>query len=482
MASEISKAFPHGFLWGAATSAYQVEGAAEEDGKKPSQQDVINKDSYEKFGFATAEIASDQYHHYKEDVALMAEMGFKAYRFSIAWSRVFPDGTGAVNERGIQYYRNLIDELLVHGIEPIVTLYHYDLPWVLVERYGGWLDRQVVADFEAYARYVITEFKDKVTYWTTINEQSIIVQYWTQKCYIPKDLQGNNQLRYQINHHMNLAHAIACNLVHELGPSGKVGAALGYAPVYPLTSSPADNMAAQNANELRNSLYTDIYFKGAYPTGAMRYLEANGLAPKTEPGDMDLIASGTSDFLALNYYASECAKWCPADEKEIRYNGVNRSGKKGDLSGFETHPGFYEMCRNPLLDTTDWDWAIDPVGMEYMLRDLYERYGKPLMITENGLGAYDTLTDDSKVHDDYRIDYLSRHIAAMKRAIDAGVEMIAYCPWSAVDLLSTSNGVKKRYGFIYVDRTDDDPKQCARLRKDSFYWYQNVIRTNGAEL
>ncbi len=475
-------AFPQDFLWGASTSAYQVEGAAEEGGKKPSQQDVINKDSYESFGFATAEIASDQYHRYKEDVALMAEMGFSAYRFSIAWSRVFPDGTGEVNEVGIQYYRDLIDELLAHGIEPIVTLYHYDLPWALVERYGGWLDRQVVADFEAYARYIITEFKDKVKYWTTINEQSIIVQYWTQKCYIPQELQDNDQLRYQINHHMNLAHAIACNLVHELVPDGMVGSALGYAPIYPLTSDPADNMAAQNANELRNSFYTDIYFKGTYPKAAMRYLEAHGLAPKIEPGDMELIASGMSDFLALNYYASECAKWCPADEKEIRYSGVNRSGKKGDISGFETHPGFYEMCKNPELDTTDWDWAIDPVGMEYMLRDLYERYGKPLMITENGLGAYDELTADGKVHDDYRIDYLSKHIAAVKRAMDAGVEMIAYCPWSAVDLLSTSNGVKKRYGFIYVDRTDDDPKECARLRKDSFYWYQNVIKSNGAAL
>ena len=205
----MSKGFPNNFLWGAATSAYQVEGAAYEDGKKASQQDIINKENYTKRGFATADIASDQYHHYKEDVALMKEMGFTTYRFSIAWSRVFPDGVGEVNEAGIQYYRNLIDELLANGIEPIVTLYHYDLPWALVEKYNGWLSREVVKDFEYFARYVINEFKDKVKYWTTINEQSIIVQYWTQKCYIPEELRDNNQLRYQINHHMNLAHAMS---------------------------------------------------------------------------------------------------------------------------------------------------------------------------------------------------------------------------------------------------------------------------------
>lgn len=479
----MNKAFPDNFLWGAATSAYQVEGAAYEDGKKASQQDVINKENYEKRGFATADIASDQYHHYKEDVALMKEMGFTAYRFSIAWSRVFPDGVGEVNEAGIQYYRNLIDELRANGIEPIVTLYHYDLPWALVEKYNGWLSRQVVDDFAYYARYIINEFKDKVKYWTTINEQSIIVQFWTQKCYIPEELRGNNQLRYQINHHMNLAHAIACKLVHELVPGGLVGAALGYAPVYPLTSKPEDVMAAQNAHDLRNAYYLDIYFKGMYTKSAMIYLEEHGLAPVIEEGDMELIKEGYSDFLALNYYASECAKACPMEEgKEIRYSGVNWSGKKGDMNGFETHPGFYEMCKNPNLDTTDWDWAIDPTGLEYIFRDIYTRYNKPLMITENGLGAYDTLTEDGHIHDKYRIAYLRDHIKAMKRAMDYGVEVLAYCSWSAVDLLSTSNGVKKRYGFIYVDRTDDDPKECARLRKDSFYWYQKVIQSRGTEL
>ncbi len=479
----MKKEFPKGFLWGASTSAYQVEGAAYEDGKKASQQDVINHENYEKHGFANADIASDHYHHFKEDVALMKEMGFSAYRFSIAWSRVFPDGVGDVNEKGIQFYRDLIDELIRNDIEPIVTLYHYDLPWTLVEKYDGWIDRQVVADFEYYARYVINEFKDKVKYWTTINEQSIIVQYIEQKCFIPEKYRGNNQIRYQINHHMNLAHAIACKLVHELVPGGMVGAALGYAPVYPLSSSPQDMMAAQNAHDLRNAFYLDIYFKGFYTKSAMIYLEEHGLAPVIKPGDMELIEEGESDFLALNYYYSDCAKACPLDAgKEISYGGVNLSGKKGEMSGFETHPGFYEMCKNPNLDTTDWDWSIDPTGLEYLFRDIYMRYNKPLMITENGMGAFDTLTEDGKIHDDYRIQYLREHIKAMKRAIDYGVEILAYCPWSALDLISTSNGVKKRYGFIYVDRTDDDPKECKRLKKDSFYWYQKVLKSNGDEL
>lgn len=403
------------------------------------------------------------------------------YRFSIAWSRVLPSGRGEVNEEGLSFYRNLIDELLANGIEPIVTLYHYDLPWCLVEEYDGWISRKVVDDFEEFATIVINEFKDKVKYWTTINEQSIIVQYWTQKCYIKEKYLNQNQLRYQINHHMNLAHAIACNLVHELVPNGMVGSAIGYAPVYPLSSKPEDVMAMQNCHDLRNAYYLDIYFKGIYTESAFRYLEENDLAPEIEDGDMELIKSGESDFLALNYYASECAKAAPADAKR-RWSGVNWSGEKGAIDGFETQPGFYQMCKNPLVDTNDWDWAIDPIGLEYILRDIYTRYNKPLMITENGLGAYDKLTEDNKIHDPYRIKYMSAHIEAIKRAIDAGVPVLAYSPWSAMDLLSTSNGYAKRYGLIYINRDELNPKQCKRYRKDSFYWYQKVIETNGEEL
>ena len=475
------KGFPENFLWGAATSAYQVEGAAIVDGKKLSQQDVINSDYATRHGFADASVASDHYHRFKEDIALFKGLGMKCYRFSIAWSRIFPNGDGEPNAKGVEFYRDLIIECKANGIEPIVTLYHYDLPMVLVERYGGWLNRRIVKDFEHYARFVINEYKDLVKYWLTINEQSIIVQFWTQKCYIKPELQSNNQLRYQINHHMNLAHAIACKLVHELVEDGKVGPALGYAPIYPLTSSAEDVMAAQNAHDLRNSYYLDIYCKGFYNKAAEIYLEKNGLAPVIENGDMELIEENKCDFLALNYYASECARACPKDA-ERRWSGFNLTGKKGDMSGFETQPDFYQMCKNPKLDTTDWDWAIDPTGLEFLLRDIFTRYNMPLMITENGIGAYDQANEDGKIHDSYRIDYLKKHIAAMRRAIEFGVEMIAYTPWSAIDLLSTSNGYKKRYGLIYVDRTDSDIKDLRRIPKDSYYWYQKVIRSNGEDI
>ena len=362
-----------------------------------------------------------------------------------------------------------------------MTLYHYDMPMALVEKYDGWIGRQSVKDFERYARFVIETFKDKVKYWLTINEQSIIVQFWDRKNIVRDELKGNDQLRFQMNHHMNLAHAIACKLVHELVPDGKVGAALGYSPIYAASCKPQDALAAMNAHDLKNSYYLDIYFKGMYNKAALRYLEKNGLAPVIEDGDMDIIRAGTSDFLALNYYNSEAAKACPLDA-ERSWAGYNLTGKKGDMSGYETHPGFYQICKNPELDTTDWDWAIDPDGMEYILRDLYTRYNKPLMITENGLGAYDTLTEDGHVHDAARIDYLKKHLQAMYRAIDSGVEVLSYNPWSAIDLLSTSNGYKKRYGLIYVDRTDDDVKSLKRYPKDSYYWYQKVIATNGASL
>lgn len=476
--------FPENFLWGASTSAYQCEGAAYEDGKKPSQQDVINKKAAAQRKIADCSIATDHYHHYKEDVALLKEIGLKSYRFSISWSRVLPDGTGEPNPKGIQFYHNLIDELKKNGIEPIVTMYHYDLPMALVEKYGGWLDRQVVEDFAYYARFIVNEFKDKVKYWTTINEQNCIVYWMESKCLIPEELKNNYQIRYQINHHMNLAHAKACKIVHELVPGGMVGSAIGYAPVYPATSKPEDALAALNAHELKNSFYLDIFFKGIYNPIAFGYLKKLGFAPVIEEGDMELIKEGTSDFLAINYYYSECAHKCADDESGqiFCYPGVNLSGTKGGMDGYENMPGFYKMCKNKDLPASDWDWTIDGLGLRYALRDIYSRYNKPLMITENGLGAYDEFTEDCKIHDPYRIDYLRTHIKAVGDAIEDGVEVISYNLWSAIDILSTSNGMKKRYGLIYVDRTDEDPRECKRYRKDSSYWYQKVIATNGEDL
>ncbi|WP_340622260.1 glycoside hydrolase family 1 protein [Xenorhabdus siamensis] len=469
--------FPENFLWGAATSAYQVEGAAEEYGKKLSQQDILNNNP----GLADTHITSDHYHRYKEDVALMKELGLKAYRFSIAWSRIFPDGIGKPNDKGVQFYHNLIDELLENGITPIPTLYHYDMPMALVEKYHGWIDRQSVNDFAYYAEFVIREYGRKVKYWLTINEQSIIVQFWTKKCFIPEQYLHNEQIKYQINHHMNLAHAIACKLVHQWVPDGQVGAALGYSAIYPLTSKPEDNLAAQNANDLRNYYFTDIYLKGQYHQSALNYLKKHGLAPNIEDGDMELIREGYSDFLALNYYCSHTAAAAPAHAQR-RMDGFNPTGIKGQIDGYEIQPDYYQIHKNPQLDTTDWDWAIDPLGLEYLLRDLYTRYQKPLMITENGFGADDVLESDGTINDSYRIDYLEKHLQAIKRAMDSGVVVLSYNPWSFIDLLSTSNGYKKRYGFVYVNRTDDDLKDLNRYKKDSFYWYQKVIQTRGGSL
>ncbi|MBE8598121.1 glycoside hydrolase family 1 protein [Xenorhabdus sp. BG5] len=469
--------FPENFLWGASTSAYQVEGAAETYGKKLSQQDIINNNP----GFADTHITSDHYHRYKEDIALMKELGLKSYRFSIAWSRIFPDGIGEVNVQGVEFYHNLIDELLKNGITPIPTLYHYDMPMALVEKYHGWINRQSVADFAYYAEFVIKEFSKKVQYWLTINEQSIIVQFWTKKCLIPEHYLHDEQIKYQINHHMNLAHAIACKLVHQWVPNGLVGAALGYSAIYPLTSKPEDNLAAQNANDLRNYYFTDIYLKGHYNQSALLYLKNQGLAPHIEVGDMELIKDGYSDFLAINYYCSHAAAAVPKGAQR-RMDGFNPTGIKGQINGHEIQPEFYQIHKNPHLDTTDWDWAIDPIGLEYLLRDLYTRYQKPLMITENGFGADDKLESDGSIHDDYRINYIQQHINAIKRAMDYGVKVLSYNPWSFIDLLSTSNGYKKRYGFVYVNRTDKDIKDLSRYKKDSFYWYQNVIHTRGGSL
>jgi 6-phospho-beta-glucosidase len=468
--------FPKKFLWGASTSAYQVEGAANTHGKKYSQQDILNR----KAGFTDASVTSDHYHRYKEDVSLMKELGLKSYRFSIAWTRIFPDGVGEVNSEGVEFYHNLLDELIENNIEPIVTLYHYDFPLTLVEKYGGWVNRQSVRDYEYYSEFVVKEYSSKVKYWTTINEQSIIVQYIDKKNLIPEKYKGNDQIRYQINHHMNLAHALSCQHVHKYVEGGQVGSAIGYAPVYAISSKPEDQLAALNANSLRNYFFLDIYFKGEYNSAALSYLKINGLAPVIEDGDMDIIKAGYSDFLALNYYYSDAAK-APDKDAVRKYSGVNLTGKKGDISGHEIQPDFYEIVNNPELATTDWDWAIDPLGLQYILRDIYERYGKPLMITENGIGAFDEL-QNGMVHDNYRIEYIKEHLKAIKNAIDFGVEVISYNPWSFIDVLSTSNGYKKRYGFIYIDRTDKDLKKLSRIKKDSFYWYQNVISSNGVDI
>lgn len=472
------KSMPENFLWGASHSAFQYEGAAQEDGKKLSQMDVNNFNT----GFSDVSVASDGYHRFKEDIALMKECGFTAHRFSFAWSRVFPNGVGEVNPEGIKFYDEFVDELLKNGIEPLPTLYHYDMPMALVEKYGGWIDRQSVEDFTAYAEFMINRYKDKIKHWITVNEQSIIVEFWTKKNYIPEKYLGNPQIKYQINHHMNVAHAKACKLVHELVEGGKVGAAIGYSPIYGLDSTPKNMLAMLNAEDLKNHFFLDIYFKGKYPKGAMAYLKEKNIAPKILDGDMDIIKEGYSDFLGVNYYASKCVKYPEMGSNEIVDAKSNLTGKKGGMGAYELMPDFYQYLKNPNADTNDWDWTVDPTGMEYLLRDIYQRYDIPMIITENGYGAHDVLTEDEHVHDDYRIDYWKTHLKSIHRAMELGVEVFGFLPWSFVDVLSTSNGYSKRYGLVYVNRTDKDLLDMKRIKKDSFYWYQKVIETNGASL
>lgn len=472
-----NKTFPDGFLWGASTSAYQVEGAFNEDGKGISQMDVLNENT----GFADAKVASDQYHRYKEDIALMKECGFTAHRFSIAWSRVFPNGDNQLNIKGIEYYDNFIDELIKNGIEPIPTLYHYDMPMALVEKYDGWVSRKSVKDFCIFAEFIVKRYKDKIKKWISINEQSIIVEFWTKKNYIPERLKSNKQIKYQINHHMNLAHAHCCRLVHQYVDGGICGAAIGYSPIYGLSSSPENMIAMQNAENLKNHYFLDIYFKGKYPKHAMSYLKKHNMNPIINEGDMDFIKDNLSDFLGVNYYASKCVKY-PDKEKEYTEAKSNLSGKKGGMGAYEALPEFYEYIKNPNAPTNDWDWTVDHLGLEYLLKDIYQRYEIPMIITENGYGAYDVLESDGRIKDDYRIDYWKKHLISVKNAIESGVEVFGFCPWSAVDVLSTSNGYNKRYGLIYVNRTDDDLKDLKRYKKDSFYWYKKVIASNGESL
>lgn len=476
MTYQKQKHMPEGFLWGAATSAYQVEGAAEEDGKKLSQMDVLNRGT----GFSDASVASDHYHRYKEDIALMKECGFNAYRFSFSWSRIFPDGTGEVNQKGIAFYDDLISELLRNGIKPVPTIYHYDMPMALVEKYDGWISRQSVEDFAAYGEFLIRRYGDRIKDWLIINEQSIIVEFWKKKNYIPEKYQDNPQIKYQVNHHMNLAQAKVSQLIHKYVKNGRAGAAIGYSPVYGLDSSPKNMLAMLNAEDLKNHFFLDIYFRGDYPPGALNYLKEHQMMPEIQDGDMEIIKNGCLDFLGVNYYASKCVKYPDKEKNHLTEAKSNLKGQKGAMGAYEIMPDFYEYIKNPNADTNDWDWTIDPDGMEYLLRDIYERYQVPMMITENGIGARDKLEEDGSIHDDYRIDYWQQHLRAIHRAIELGVKMEGFLPWSFVDVLSTSNGYQKRYGLVYVNRDDQDLKDLRRLKKDSFYWYQKVIESNGA--
>ena len=464
------KPFPEDFFWGASSSAYQVEGAALEDGKGPSCQDV--KEIPE--GTSDLSVSVDHYHRYKEDIALMAEMGFKSYRFSISWSRILPAGTGAVNPQGIAFYNNLIDECLKYGIEPIVTMFHFDMPAALDER-GSWSKRESIDWFAEFATVLFENFGDRVKYWLTINEQNMLtlVGPIIGTLHVPEGTTNLTKEIYQQNHHQLVAQAKAMQICHKMLPEAKIGPAPNIALVYAASSKPEDVIASQNFNAIRNWLYLDAAVYGVYNNLVWSYLEENDATPQVTEEDLAIMKAAKPDFLGINYYNTATVE---ASTEE------DQAGVVGDQQSRRTIPGIARSVSNPNLVKTEFGWEIDPVGFRSTVREIYSRYRLPILITENGLGAYDSLTEDGKVHDPYRIDYLRHHIEQIHLAITDGVEMMGYNPWSAIDLISTHEGIKKRYGFIYVDRDDFDLKTLKRYRKDSFYWYKKVIASNGQDL
>lgn len=463
------KSFPKDFLWGASTSAYQVEGANLIDGKGPSVQDVKKVPE----GTSELDVCADHYHRYKEDIALMAEMGFKVYRFSISWSRLIPEGTGTVNPKGVEFYNNLINECLKYNIIPLVTMFHFDLPAAL-EAKGGWSRRESIDEFVYFAKVMYENFGDRVKYWLTINEQNVLTMMGEVIGTANRENDANpKKTAYQQNHHMLVAQAKAMALCHEMLPDAKIGPAPNIALAYPASCKPKDILAAQNLNAIRNWLYLDMAVYGKYNNIVWSYLEELDATPDIEPGDMEILANGHPDFIGFNYYSTQTCQWS---------DGVKVSHGQSDQQSARGEAGVYEGFKNPHLLTTEFGWEIDPDGFRATIREIYSRYRLPLIVTENGLGAYDKLTEDGKIHDPYRIEYLRRHIEQLRLAISDGVEMMGYCPWSAIDLVSTHEGVVKRYGFIYVNRDEFDLKDLARYRKDSFYWYKKVIATNGEDL
>ncbi len=464
--------FPEDFLWGASSSAFQIEGAYDEDNKGLT---VADFNSFKKSHIqADTKVASDFYHHFEEDIDLMKELGMKTYRFSIAWSRIIPDGEGEVNQKGINFYNKVIDKLIENGIKPFVTLYHFDLPFKLVEKYNGWEGRETVEAFERYARICFKEFGDRVKLWQPHNEQNLIVRVEERiNIYDEEDKYKIDKMRAQMDYHMCVAHALAVNACHEIVEGGKIGPAVSSSVTYPLTSKPEDVMAARMNDNFKVYYMLDMHHYGEYPGYYIDYLKKRDIMPYMPESDKIILKSAKMDFIAVNYYRTNCAEALEADED-------HPFGSREGTVDFHMY-GLFKMSMNPKLKASEYGAAIDPTGFRIALNEYYNRYHLPLIITENGLGAHDVL-EDGKIHDDYRIDYLRSHINACAEAIEDGVEMMGYCPWSFMDLLSSAQGFRKRYGLVYVDRTDEEEKELKRIKKDSFYWYQEVIKSNGEKI
>ena len=464
--------FPANFLWGGAVAANQCEGAYDEDGKGWSTQDLAPKGVV---GAITDHPTEDNlklkgidfYHRYREDIAMLAEMGFSVFRFSIAWSRIFPNGDEETpNEAGLAFYDQLIDECRRHGMEPLVTLSHYETPYHLAKTYDGWCSRKMIDFFKRYVNTVMERYKGKVHYWLTFNEINSILHnpYLSGGILTPREQLSKSDL-YQAILFVLVASALVTKMAHEIDPDNKVGCMVIGIPSYPLTPNPDDVIA--NMEQDRHNLYfTDVQARGAYPKYLNRYFKENGIQIQMEEGDEEILKNSV-DFISFSYYMSTCGCADPNAHPQAAGNII---------------PG----VANPYLRSSQWGWQIDPKGLRYLLNQFYDRYQKPLFIVENGLGARDELIEKDgvlTVEDDYRIEYMREHLLQVEEAIEDGVEVLGYTSWGCIDLVSASTAqMSKRYGFIYVDRNDDGSGTMARYRKKSFYWYRDVIASNGASL
>ncbi|WP_105652161.1 glycoside hydrolase family 1 protein [Cronobacter dublinensis] len=461
------KTFPDGFLWGGAIAANQVEGAYLTDGKGLSTSDVqpqgilgpvverVPGDS------GIKDVAIDFYHRYPEDIALFAEMGFSCLRVSIAWTRIFPNGDEREpNDAGLAFYDRLFDELAAHNITPLVTLSHYEMPWGLVTQYGGWGNRETIAFFERYARTVFTRYQHKVKRWLTFNEINMSLHAPMTGVGLPED--SSQAQIHQAIHHQLVASALAVKACHEIIPDAKIGNMLLGGLMYPLSCKPDDVFAALQENRTWQ-FFGDVQCRGAYPGYMLRWFRDNHITLNITEEDRAALRS-TVDFISFSYYMTGCVTTDEALNQQARGNILN-------------------MVPNPHLQSSEWGWQIDPVGLRTLLNVLWDRYQKPLFIVENGLGAKDRVEADGSINDDYRIDYLNDHLVQVREAIDDGVEVMGYTSWGPIDLVSASKAeLSKRYGFIYVDRHDDGSGTLARRRKKSFAWYKAVIASNGASL
>ena len=473
----MTKKMPKDFLWGGATAANQYEGGWNEGNRGPSIADILTGGSVNKSRRLTPPAplenefypnheATDFYHHFKEDIRLFAEMGFKVYRFSISWSRVFPKGDEETpNEEGLKFYDNVINELLKYNIEPLVTISHYENPLHLSLEYGGWKNRKLIDFYMNFAKVLFTRYKGKVKYWLTFNEINMLLHApFMGAGLVFEEGENKEQAKYLAAHHELLASALATKIGHEVDPENKIGCMLAAGDYYPFDCNPENVFEAQKQNH-DNLFFIDVQSRGKYPNYLLKRLEREEITLPIEKGDLEILAENTVDFISFSYYASRVAK--------VKDEDADKSA--GNI---------FESVKNPYLEASEWGWQIDPLGLRITMNSIYDRYQKPLFIVENGLGAVDKPDENGFVADDYRIDYMAAHIKEMKKAVELdGVELLGYTSWGCIDLVSAGTGeMSKRYGFIYVDRDDYGKGSLKRTPKKSFNWYKKVIASNGEDL